>query len=269
MAWQHLRCGLLVIQGQVMSHGMFWKSVMLSAAMGLTVLPPGSAWAKKEKPEDAGSMAEGKGQIDKGHKAAGHKGEGKPGDGAAAAGHAAEAGGEVSATAAGGGKVDPAARMAEVKKRHAERGSNRAERAKASRDKMREKASKILHAKAAGKDRAAAEPMVKALKQELKRHARRVARLDRVAVVAAEAGDAATLARADALMFKERERHERWMNNYGAHGGAALRRAGQWRVHGPLPGRSGLVSAADTTHSWSRQFLFHRTRTHGQRIGHQ
>jgi hypothetical protein len=48
-----------------------------------------------------------------------------------------------------------------------------------------------------------------ALRAELKHHARRVARLHRVRAVAQESSDAESVARVDALLAKENQRHER------------------------------------------------------------
>ena len=92
-----------------------------------------------------------------------------------------------------------------------ERRANRPERAKKLRDEARGRASKALKG----------QPMQQAFKQELERHARRIARLERIQAVAAEAGDAASLDRAEKLVDKENERHQRWMSKYEEKGAQA------------------------------------------------
>ena len=59
---------------------------------------------------------------------------------------------------------------------------------------------------------------IPALREELRRHARRLARLARVRELADAAKDADTVTRADKLIEREQERHERWM---GKRAGAA------------------------------------------------
>lgn len=61
-----------------------------------------------------------------------------------------------------------------------------------------------------------------ALKQELRRHAERIARLDRIKVVAGEAKDNDSAEKANKLLAKENERHEKWMSKHvaGAAAGA-------------------------------------------------
>lgn len=51
-----------------------------------------------------------------------------------------------------------------------------------------------------------------ALKQELRRHAERIARLDRIKVLAGEAKDTESAEKANKLLAKENERHEKWMS---------------------------------------------------------
>ena len=63
--------------------------------------------------------------------------------------------------------------------------------------------------------------MQQAFKQELERHARRIARLERIHAVAAEAADGASLDRAEKLIDKENERHERWPSTYAEKGANA------------------------------------------------
>ncbi len=57
-------------------------------------------------------------------------------------------------------------------------------------------------------------PANDALKEELRRHAERVARIERVKSVATDAKDAESGARATKLLAKENARHDRWMEKY-------------------------------------------------------
>lgn len=63
------------------------------------------------------------------------------------------------------------------------------------------------------------QPMSRAMKEELERHARRLARLQRVRDVAEDEADTATAERVNKLVAKENARHERWMSNYDAKSG--------------------------------------------------
>jgi hypothetical protein len=60
------------------------------------------------------------------------------------------------------------------------------------------------------------QPMSEAMKQELKRHARRVARIERAKAVAQDEKDDASVARADKLLEKEKARHDKWMVSFDA-----------------------------------------------------
>jgi hypothetical protein len=59
-------------------------------------------------------------------------------------------------------------------------------------------------------------PMEAGMKEELKRHAQRTARLERAKSVADEAKDADTVARVDKLIEKENARHDKWLAGYAA-----------------------------------------------------
>lgn len=59
-------------------------------------------------------------------------------------------------------------------------------------------------------------PMNEALKQELRRHAERLARLERIKAVAQTEKDAASVDKATSLIAKENERHDKWMNKHVA-----------------------------------------------------
>lgn len=171
---------------------------------------PGEATGKgdKGKPGDTGKGKPG----DKGEHAAGAN-QGKPGDkgkpehaGKDAPGQAGE-GGAVGAPVEG----DADERVNRGRQQASERRARRAERAKKLRDEARGKASRALKG----------QPMEKAFQQELERHARRVARLERIHAVAAEAGDGDSIERAEKLIDKEKERHERWMSTYAEKGAGA------------------------------------------------
>jgi hypothetical protein len=88
--------------------------------------------------------------------------------------------------------------------------AERKDRAKKERDELRVKVQAKLKN----------QPMEQALKEELQRHARRLARIARVKAVATTEKDDDAGARADKLLKKEQERHDKWMANYTAKAGA-------------------------------------------------
>ena len=98
--------------------------------------------------------------------------------------------------------ADDKAREAKHAARHAERVS----RVKAEREELRTKI------KAALKGRA----FTPAMKEQLTRHARRIARLDRVKELAAAANDTEATARVDKLIARENARQEKWLSNAAA-----------------------------------------------------
>jgi len=57
------------------------------------------------------------------------------------------------------------------------------------------------------------QPMTEALRQEMTRHARRLARLERIKMVATEAKDNATVLRATKLIAMENARHDKFTTN--------------------------------------------------------
>ena len=59
-------------------------------------------------------------------------------------------------------------------------------------------------------------PMNAPVKEELRRHAERVARIERIKTVAAEAKDNDAVERAGKLIGKENARHDRWMEKHVA-----------------------------------------------------
>jgi len=81
----------------------------------------------------------------------------------------------------------------------------RVEARRGERERLREHMSKGGHAM----------PMA-ALREEMRRHARRIARLARVREMAETHKDADSLPRVDKLIDRENERHERWMGKHGS-----------------------------------------------------
>ena len=64
-------------------------------------------------------------------------------------------------------------------------------------------------------------PMVASVKEELRRHAERTARIERIKAVATEAKDTDAVDRAGKLLGKENARHDRWMEKHVATAAAA------------------------------------------------
>lgn len=62
-------------------------------------------------------------------------------------------------------------------------------------------------------------PMDDAWKQELRRHAERVAKIERIKVIAEGEKDKATVEKATTLLGKENERHDKWMAKHAPQGG--------------------------------------------------
>ncbi len=63
-------------------------------------------------------------------------------------------------------------------------------------------------------------PVSDALRQELRHHAERLARLDRIKAVADTEKDKDTAEKATKLIAKENERHEKWMSKHASAAGA-------------------------------------------------
>jgi small-conductance mechanosensitive channel len=59
-------------------------------------------------------------------------------------------------------------------------------------------------------------PMSQAMREEIKRNAQRLARLERIKDLAEDAKDSDAMARVDKLIAKESARHDRWMEKYDA-----------------------------------------------------
>jgi hypothetical protein len=94
---------------------------------------------------------------------------------------------------------DPAAKAAE-------RAERRTNQHKAERDRLRP----VMHG-----------PIDDSLKGEMRRHAQRVARIERIKSLATDANDKDTTDRAAKLLDKESARHDKWMANYAATQNAA------------------------------------------------
>jgi hypothetical protein len=107
-------------------------------------------------------------------------------------------------------KADKAADKAEDKaKGAAEAGGDRAAKKAKEHEALKEK----LKGKLKG-------PMDDSVKQELRRHAERLAKLERIKAVATTEKDAANADKATALITKENARHDKWMDKHVATGGA-------------------------------------------------
>ena len=106
-------------------------------------------------------------------------------------------------------KAENKADKAEEQAREARRAARRVERAAKAKE---EKVALRAKVTAALKGRA----MTPALREALRIHARRLARLDRVRVLADEAKDAEVVARVDKLIAKETARHDKWLERYDA-----------------------------------------------------
>ena len=106
-------------------------------------------------------------------------------------------------------KLDKAADKVEDKLDDAARAKKKAQHeanAKTARGALRVKVEAALKGQA----------MTEAMKQELKRHAQRLARLERIKSVAQEAKDDDVVGRADKLIQKENARHDKWMVGFDA-----------------------------------------------------
>jgi hypothetical protein len=125
--------------------------------------------------------------------------------GSAAAGASSAAAGAGSAAAGAGTPEDEKAKEAAAAKRKEWKDARKAK----AKD-MRAEAKKKVEAALKG------QPMAMAMKEELKRHARRLARLERAKGVADEAKDTDTVTRVDKLIEKENARHDKWMAGFNA-----------------------------------------------------
>lgn len=142
--------------------------------------PPAAAKAEAKADKAADKAKEGEGKAaDKADKAADKAKEGKD-------------------KADGGKDDDKAAEPAKSDKDAVKK------KAKEDRDELKGKVQKALKGKA----------MHPSLKEELKRHARRLARLERIQAVATASKDDDTIDRVKKLIEKENARHEKWMSKF-------------------------------------------------------
>jgi len=110
---------------------------------------------------------------------------------------------EPAASATAGGPEDEKAKEAAAAKRKEWKEARKA-KAKEVRAEVKKKVEAALKG----------QPISASIKEELKRHARRLARLERAKSVADEAKDADTVARIDKLIEKETARHDKWIAGY-------------------------------------------------------
>ncbi|MCC6521184.1 MAG: hypothetical protein IT373_00850 [Polyangiaceae bacterium] len=99
------------------------------------------------------------------------------------------------------GKLDRKARFARIRDKARERREKRTERRQERRSELRARVREILGER----------PLTPAIVGELRTHARRVARLERLREIAAELERDEVVTQLDELLRAERERHEQWM----------------------------------------------------------
>ena len=103
-------------------------------------------------------------------------------------------------------KVEAAAAEKLQQAKHASKRAERTTKSKAEKAALRAKVVAALKG----------HPMTQAMTEEVKNHARRLARLERVKDLAEDAKDTDAAARVDKLIAKENARHEAWMTKYDA-----------------------------------------------------
>lgn len=113
--------------------------------------------------------------------------------------------------------ADKAEKKAEKVEDKAEKKADKAED-KADRGAKKAKEHEALKEKLKAKLKGAPDA---AMKEELRRHAERIAKLERIKAVADGEKDAATSTKATALMDKENARHDKWMDKHAAGGSPA------------------------------------------------
>ena len=182
-----------------------WALLALAAALGVT---PAASADLAAPPPAPGKDAKDKDHPGKGADKAADKGAdnaAKGADNAADKGKKGDAAADAGATDAGAAPADDA----DKKAREAKRAAEKIERKAKSKD---DKAALRAKVQATLKG----QPMSHALREEIKRHARRLARLDRAKAVAEDEKDDATVARVSKLVEKENARHDKWMANFDA-----------------------------------------------------
>jgi hypothetical protein len=128
--------------------------------------------------------------------------------------------GKANAADKAAGAGDKAEKKAEKAEDKAEKKADKAEdKAKSEGDRAAKKAKEhdALKEKLKGKLKG---PMDESVKQELRRHAERLAKLERIKAVATTEKDTANADKATSLITKENARHDKWMDKHVA-GGAA------------------------------------------------
>jgi hypothetical protein len=178
------------------------KRGALTLVLGAFCTMSGAAMAEPKPsiltpPTKANPAAARAGANDKG------KGEEKGKDGAAP-------GASASAAASAMAGSPPGPEDEKAKEERAAKAKAKMEERKAKAKEHRAEIKKKVEEKLKG------QPMVAAMKEELKRHARRLARLERAKDVATDANDTETVARVDKLIAKENARHDKWMANFDA-----------------------------------------------------
>ncbi|MDI1479483.1 hypothetical protein [Polyangium sp. y55x31] len=188
----------------------WWKrgavALVLGGLLGVTGLASADV-APSPRPipvVDKGKGPE-KAQVGKGPEGKGPEGKGKPED----KGKPDDKGKPEDKDAGADAAAAPAESEADQKAReekHKAKKEARKAKSKEEREALKKKVSTALKG----------QPMATAMKQELERHARRLARLERVKDLAEEAKDTEATERVQKLLDKENARHEKWMANYDA-----------------------------------------------------
>ena len=180
-----------------------WALLALTAALGVT---PAASADLAAPPTAPGKDAKDKDHPGKGADKAADKGADNAAKGPDNAADKGKKGDAAAADAvAGAAPADDADKKAREDKRAAEKTERKA-KSKEDKAALRAKVQATLKG----------QPMSHALREEIKRHARRLARLDRVKAVAEDEKDDATVARVSKLIAKENARHDKWMANFDA-----------------------------------------------------
>jgi hypothetical protein len=117
-----------------------------------------------------------------------------------------------------GNATEKAEKKAEKANEKAEKAVEKAEKANDKEKTVEERAARKLKEHAVLRDKLKATlrgPMDVPTKQELRRHAERLARLERIKQLAEADKDTATVDKATALIAKENARHDTWLSKHG------------------------------------------------------
>jgi hypothetical protein len=191
----------------------WYKKGVLALAMGAALAVSGVAFAADLAPAKPVAVAADKGKGPEKAAAKGADNAAKGADNAADKGKADEKGkgdeksdkDKDGGAAADAAPADEAEQKAQEAKRKEKKEARKA-KAKDERAELKKKVTAALKG----------QPMAQAMKQELERHARRLARLERVKDLAEEAKDTDAGGRVQKLIDKENGRHGKWMANYDA-----------------------------------------------------